>query len=114
MIIARLLRAAAIAAGAIVVSAGLDAGPASAQLFWDWGGGGTVGGSGRENVRFSPQFKKGEIVVSFGDRRLYFITGAGRGHQLSDRRAARGEPLGRAPPASRTSASIRLGRRHRR
>src|SRR5438105_11337971 len=78
MIIARLLRSATIAAGAIAATAGLGAGPASAQLFWDWGGGGTVGGSGRENVRFSPQFKKGEIIVSFGDRRLYFITGPGQ------------------------------------
>ena len=63
-----------------------------------------VGGSGRESVRFSPQFKKGEIIVSFGDRRLYFITRAGRGHQLPDRRSARGEPLGTARPASPTSA----------
>src|SRR6478672_6829255 len=78
MIIARLLRSATIAAGAIVVTAGYGAGPASAQLLWDWGGGGTIGGSGRENVRFSPQFKKGEIVVSFGDRRLYFITAPGQ------------------------------------
>jgi lipoprotein-anchoring transpeptidase ErfK/SrfK len=81
MIIARLLRSATIAAGAIVATAGLGTGPASAQLNWDWGGGGTVGGSGRENVRFSPQFKKGEIVVSFTDRRLYFITGPG--HAIS-------------------------------
>src|SRR6476659_2806424 len=78
MIIARLLRSANIAAGGIVVTAGLGAGPASAQLLLDWGGGGTIGGSGRENVRFSPQFKKGEIVVSFGDRRLYFITAPGQ------------------------------------
>ena len=78
MSIARLLRTATIAAGAIVAMAGLGAAPASAQLFWDWGGGGMVGGSGRESVRFSPQFKKGEIVVSFGDRRLYFITAPGQ------------------------------------
>ena len=45
MIIARLLRSATIAAGAIVATAGVGAGPASAQLNWDWGGGGTVGGS---------------------------------------------------------------------
>jgi lipoprotein-anchoring transpeptidase ErfK/SrfK len=78
MSIARLLRTATIAAGAIAAVAGLGAAPASAQLFWDWGGGGMVGGSGRESVRFSPQFKKGEIVVSFGDRRLYFITAPGQ------------------------------------
>jgi lipoprotein-anchoring transpeptidase ErfK/SrfK len=78
MSIARLLRTATIAAGAIAAVAGLGAAPASAQLFWDWGGGGMVGGSGRESVRFSPQFKKGEIIVSFGDRRLYFITAPGQ------------------------------------
>ena len=58
--------------------AGLEAAPASAQLFWDWGGGSMVGGSGRENVRFSPQYNKGEIIVSFSDRRLYFVTGRAR------------------------------------
>lgn len=51
--------------------------PASAQLFWDWGGGDESDGSGRELVRFSPRFTQGEIVVSFGDRRLYFITRPG-------------------------------------
>ncbi len=78
MIIARLLRNASIVAGAIVAVMSCGSGPASAQLFWDWGGGGTVGGSGREFVRFTPQFKKGEIVVSFGDRRLYFVTSPGQ------------------------------------
>jgi len=78
MIIARTLRRAAIAAGAVLALAGLGAEPASAQLFWDWGGGSMVGGSGRENVQFSPQYKKGEIIVSFGDRRLYFITAPGQ------------------------------------
>ena len=54
------------------------AGPASAQqLFWDWGGGSTVGGSGRETVRFSPQYGKGQVIVSFGDRRLYYVTQPG-------------------------------------
>lgn len=52
--------------------------PASAQqLFWDWGGGDTVGASGREVVRFSQQFAAGQIVVSFGDRRLYFVSSPG-------------------------------------
>jgi lipoprotein-anchoring transpeptidase ErfK/SrfK len=46
-------------------------------LFWDWGGGGDVGGSGREVVRLTPQFENGEIVVSFGDRRLYYVTRPG-------------------------------------
>jgi hypothetical protein len=52
-------------------------GAAKAQLFWDWGGGDQRDASGRELVRFSPQFQPGEIIVSFGDRRLYFITRPG-------------------------------------
>src|SRR5262245_62258434 len=51
--------------------------PASAQLFWDWGGAEEHGASGREIVRFSPQFGPGEIVVSFGDRRLYYVSRPG-------------------------------------
>jgi len=52
-------------------------GVASAQLFWDWGGSEQHGASEREIVRFSPQFGPGEIIVSFGDRRLYYITRPG-------------------------------------
>lgn len=73
----RIVRQAAIAAGVLLGVCGLQAAPASAQLFWDWGGGNTVGGSGREVVRFSPQFAKGQVVVSFGDRRLYYVTRPG-------------------------------------
>ena len=51
--------------------------PASKQLTWDWGGNHRVGGSGRRVVRFAPQFSTGEIVVSFGDRQLYYVTRPG-------------------------------------
>lgn len=51
--------------------------PASAQLFWDWGGKEESNGSGREIVRFNPKYTPGQIIVSFGDRRLYLITRAG-------------------------------------
>jgi lipoprotein-anchoring transpeptidase ErfK/SrfK len=61
----------------MVVLTGLQAAPASAQLFWDWGGGTEVGASGREIVPFSPQYDRGQIIVSFGDRRLYFVTRLG-------------------------------------
>ena len=45
---------------------------------WLWGGSNqNVGGSGRETVRFSPQFGPGQVVVSFGDRRLYLVTRPG-------------------------------------
>lgn len=65
--------------GALIAAfAVLFAPPAFAQqLFWDWGGGDAVGASGREIVRFSERFAPGQIVVSFGDRRLYFVTRSG-------------------------------------
>ena len=77
MAIKSLARNVILAAGAAMLATTTQATPASAQLFWDWGGGDTVGASGREVVRFSPQFAAGEIVVSFGDRRLYFVSRPG-------------------------------------
>ena len=69
---------AAVGACALATAAVLPADSASAQsLFWEWGGGTTVGGSGREVVRFNPQYGPGQIIVSFGDRRLYLVTRAG-------------------------------------
>jgi lipoprotein-anchoring transpeptidase ErfK/SrfK len=72
-----LARVYAFAAGLTVVSALFQPVPAAAQLFWDWGGGNVVGDSGREVVRFNPAFAPGQIIVSFGDRRLYFISRTG-------------------------------------
>lgn len=68
--------------GALVVGLaqlGLAAG-ASAQLVFDWGGGDDWGGK-RQVVRFHPTHQPGQIIVSFGDRRLYFI--AHRGQAIS-------------------------------
>jgi lipoprotein-anchoring transpeptidase ErfK/SrfK len=56
---------------------GLVPGQASAQSFWDWVGSEQRGASYRHLVRFSAQFGPGEIIVSFGDRRLYFVTRSG-------------------------------------
>jgi lipoprotein-anchoring transpeptidase ErfK/SrfK len=67
----------ALSVGVVLLFTGLAAAPASAQLFWDWGGGDVVDDSGRETVRFSPQYPPGQVIVSFGDRRLYFVTRAG-------------------------------------
>ena len=78
MLMGRVLRRSAIVTGAVMAVFALQAGPASAQLSWDWGGDSTVGGSGRETVRFSPQYTKGQIIVSFSDRRLYYVTGPGQ------------------------------------
>jgi lipoprotein-anchoring transpeptidase ErfK/SrfK len=62
---------------ALLAGAMVQAAPASAQLLFDWGGSNTVGSSGREMVRFSPQYRPGQIIVSFGDRRLYYVTRPG-------------------------------------
>lgn len=53
--------------------------PARAQGAIDflWGGDSEWGG-GRQNVSFNKQYKPGEIIVSFGDRRAYLITSPGR------------------------------------
>jgi lipoprotein-anchoring transpeptidase ErfK/SrfK len=67
-----------IAAAATVLIASTIPGAANAQSDnWGWGGGNTVGGSGREVVKFNSQFSTGQIVVSFGDRRLYHVVRQG-------------------------------------
>ncbi len=61
---------------AIGFSIGL-ASPASAQFFW----GGSYGDNSkydRAEVNFSQQYRPGEVIVSFGDRRLYYVTKRGR------------------------------------
>ena len=69
------LKAFTVAAAVAVAS---FAAPASAQgLFFDWGGGQTSGGAGKEVVSFRGG-TPGEVIVSFGDRRLYLVTGSGQ------------------------------------
>ncbi len=52
---------------------------ASAQTLVDflWGGSSEWGG-GRQTVSFSSQYKPGQVIVSFGDRRLYYVTAPGQ------------------------------------
>jgi L,D-transpeptidase-like protein len=71
-------RLAAVAAASLVAFMMAQGGPASAQLFWDWGGDETIGGSGRQVVSFNPQYGTGQIIVSFGDRKLYYVTQPGQ------------------------------------
>src|SRR5262245_5022928 len=78
MIMQGRLRLAAVAAASLAVFVAAQARPASAQLFWDWSGDETVGGSGRQVVGFNPQYSPGQIIVSFGDRKLYYITHQGQ------------------------------------
>ncbi len=68
-----------LAAAALAVAALGSAAPAMAETDsgWFWGGGDTPNSSGREFVRINTGHSAGEVVVSFGDRRLYFITKQG-------------------------------------
>jgi len=77
MIMRKGLVRAAVATAGLAAFVVLQAQSASAQLTWDWGGGSTIGGSGREVVPFNPKYGAGQIIVSFGDRKLYFITKSG-------------------------------------
>ena len=77
MIVSKIARHATTIVGAAFLGLAALSASASAQS-WDWGGGSAVDGSGRESVAFSPSYKTGQLVVSFGDRRLYHVTAAGR------------------------------------
>ena len=67
----RLLAGVALAALTSLGSANMAA--AQQDSGWLWSGSQTPGGSGRQTVRFNPQYTTGQIIVSFGDRRLYHV-----------------------------------------
>ena len=50
-------------------------GSSSGGSWWGWGGG---GGSGGEEIQFNPKYSAKQIIVSFADRRLYYVIGKGR------------------------------------
>ncbi|MEQ1616389.1 MAG: L,D-transpeptidase [Hyphomicrobiaceae bacterium] len=77
MIVSKIARRATTIVGAAMFGLAALSASASAQS-WDWGGGSAVDGSGRETVNFSPSYKPGQLVVSFGDRRLYHVTAIGK------------------------------------
>jgi hypothetical protein len=62
----------AVAAVSLVAFVTVQGQPASAQVSWDWSGG------ERQVVAFNPKYSPGQIIVSFGDRKLYFITQPGQ------------------------------------
>jgi hypothetical protein len=72
MIIRGKLRLAVVAAASLAAFVALQGRQASAQLFWDWNGG------SREVVSFDPKYGAGQIIVSFGDRKLYYVTRPGQ------------------------------------
>lgn len=73
-IMGKMLAAAALAA----FSAATLAGGAHAQGTDSFWGGGSEWGGSRSTVGFSSQYKPGQIIVSFGDRRLYHVTQSGQ------------------------------------
>jgi len=84
----RITRRVAAVLAAVVVSAAVHSAPASAQALFDdslfggddqtlWGGDKEWGG-GRQTVAFDAKYAPGQIIVSFGDRRLYLITEPGK------------------------------------
>jgi hypothetical protein len=68
-----------VAAVAAVAVIGVP-GPASAQTLIEflWGGEPEYGGGKKQTVSFNPKYSAGQIIVSFGDRRLYHITKVGQ------------------------------------
>lgn len=79
MSLASLIRRGVVAVGGVLVSSFALASAASAQDFISflWGGSEEWGG-GRQSVRFSPQYKPGQLIVSFGDRRIYLVNAPGQ------------------------------------
>ncbi len=65
---------------AAAVSATQAAPPARTEssIFFDWGSNETVNDSGREVVSFDKKARTGELIVSFGDRRVYYVTAPGQ------------------------------------
>ena len=93
MIFSRVMRTAALVGSALVLAASLAV-PAGAESnagstslgtvsgatsggggggFDWWGGGFSGGGSGGQSVAFASNVKPGQIIVSFGDRQLYYV-----------------------------------------
>jgi lipoprotein-anchoring transpeptidase ErfK/SrfK len=71
-------RIAAVAAVAVLALTLTPAiGSAAETTLWDWGGEKKVASSGREMVRMTAANRPGDIIVSFSDRKLYFITKPG-------------------------------------
>lgn len=75
MILGKAFRVCAGSAAILAVVVSTSA-PGNAQsIFFDWGSNETVNDSGRDVVRFDGKARVGELIVSFGDRRVYYIVG---------------------------------------
>lgn len=69
-------------AGAFVLALALgvagSAASADEATFFDWGDNDKTVDSGKAHISFQGPANPGDIIVSFGDRKLYFITGPGQ------------------------------------
>lgn len=73
----RPLRGLAFAAASVLsVVAAPQTASAQGLVEFLWGGSSDWGG-GRQTVSFNSQYKPGQVIVSFGDRRLYLVTQPG-------------------------------------
>lgn len=79
MRLSKIMSRVGVAAGALLLATALPLTAARAQgtISYDWGGDKEWGGK-KQLVSFSPQFKQGHIIVSFGDRRLYHVVAPGK------------------------------------
>lgn len=66
-------------AAAVFAFVGTFSAEAKAQDLFEalFGGGGGGFSSGKSNIAFSNKYRRGTVIVSFGDRRLYFINKRG-------------------------------------
>ncbi|MEO1710789.1 MAG: L,D-transpeptidase [Pseudomonadota bacterium] len=95
----RRMTALQLAATAVVASVGLSAAPTTADAQF-WGGSSSV--YGQTTVSFPRRYSRGQIVVSFSDRRLYLITSRGR---------AISYPIAVPRPQSRWSGVLRVSQK---
>jgi lipoprotein-anchoring transpeptidase ErfK/SrfK len=77
MIFRRIVGSVAVATIAVTLAAGSVVAAPGYTSNSLWGGEAEWGGK-RQTVSFSPKFATGQIVVSFGDRRLYLVTKPGQ------------------------------------
>ena len=67
------------ASASVALAMMLASAPARAQnIFFDWGSNESVNDSGREIVNFEDKARPGELIVSFGDRRVFYIVAPGK------------------------------------
>jgi len=76
MVVRKIVSRVAVAALAVLLPAVAQAAPGyQSNSLW---GGTEEWGGGRQTVPFSTKYKPGEIIVSFGDRRLYLVESQGK------------------------------------